>query len=389
MGRFKDQDMEVKEMRCCIFAIIACLLLAALSPATGTATIATNMPAPLVRNGETWVPLRFLTHWLGGKVSGTQASVRIALGTHGLILTPPRVFQQGNVLYVQLRPFVESLGVPMAWAPATQQVTLTRPTTGAQLIFAVSDPDTTISPASPTARQGVHAVWEVTQPLFLGSVRDGTPVKDAEAPASGTRTVKLYSFRRYLGLTRVTARKGDGEEPTLTLSPRLTGDAQVFAIAGRWNALPRPPYAREQSPALRRLVADFLASKGLPAAPVKIDEVEVVDLNGDGEQETLIVGNNWTGDWDLDARTNDYGFILLARQVQGRTQTLLVDGLFYPKKQEAPLETYSLAGVLDVDGEGAEEIIVDASSSDEVGGKTAYRLRNGKLERVMEGTWQN
>ena len=56
------------------------------------------------------------------------------------------------------------------------------------------------------------------------------------------------------------------------------------------------------------------------------------DLNGDGQQATLVVGNNW----------------------------------------------HDIAGL-----DGREKIIVDVSSSDEVGGKIVYRLCNGKMEKIM------
>jgi hypothetical protein len=314
----------------------------------------------------------------------------VTLGAHTLTLQPGQTLRQGKWDYVPLKLLVDSLGVSMSLAPDTQQVTLTRPTTREQFILAVADPDRQLSPAPQSTRKGVHSVWEVTQPLYLGSVQDGKPIHDEE-PTTGSITVKLYNLRRYLGMSRLTPHNDREDHLSISLSPRLL-DAQenIIAIAGRWNALPRPAHAGDvKSPALRQLVKDLLRRKGLPTAPVKIDAVEVVDLLGDGHQQWLIVGENWNGESDMDIRKNDYGYALLAYQDNGIMQTQLIDGFFFNKKQEAPMVTYSIAGVLDIDGDGAEEIIVDVSSSDEVGGTIAYRLRNGKLEQVMENTWQD
>ena len=86
----------------------------------------------------------------------------------------------------------------------------------------------------------------------------------------------------------------------------------------------------------------------------------------------------------LMATAGDYSFVALRRLVDDKVQTQLFTGEFYPKADEnAAPSVHEVAGLLDLDGDGALEVLV-RSTYYEGGGMTVWQLQKGKLVKVLE-----
>jgi hypothetical protein len=119
----------------------------------------------------------------------------------------------------------------------------------------------------------------------------------AEAAAkalSDERTYQIYGLTQSLGQAKAGKPKPSQEDVcsdvlTVSLSPKPNKGA--IALAAPWNALPRKPRLVDPTQKVYvDAVRDFLKTKGIKQAKVKIENILRVDLEGDGEEEVLM----WT-----------------------------------------------------------------------------------------------
>ena len=120
---------------------------------------------------------------------------------------------------------------------------------------------------------------------------------------------------------------------------------------------------------------------------MQITRILRIDLEGDGEDEVLISATNYftkEGEVPMHAPARgSYSIVILRRVVAGKVQTQLVAGEVYTKADasNAP-NLYSIAAVLDLNGDGKLEVIVHSLYYE--GGETAiYRCEPEKIEAVL------
>ena len=161
----------------------------------------------------------------------------------------------------------------------------------------------------------------------------------------------------------------------------------AIGLAASWNPLPRQPKMADLT---QRVYLDatraFLESRGLKNPEVKIKQIIRVDLDGDGEEEVLISATNYLTDGDgitSSAKAGAYSCVFLRRVVKGQVRTQFVAGEFYPKAKtfNAPNE-YSVAAVLDLNGEGEMEVVV-RSAYYEGGSTSVYRCTETKVTELL------
>jgi hypothetical protein len=150
-------------------------------------------------------------------------------------------------------------------------------------------------------------------------------------------------------------------------------------VAAPWNALPRVPQMEDTNQEeLRNEVAKFLEQNKQADAPVKIAQVVRIDLEGDGIEEVIVSATNMKlkpdgaplivskaaarGGNPTDVRGNDvYSFVFLRKLVNGQPKTTLLSGEFYAVPNDGRVaEHHRLAAVLDLDGDGVQEIVTHA-----------------------------
>jgi hypothetical protein len=166
-------------------------------------------------------------------------------------------------------------------------------------------------------------------------------------------------------------------------------DDAAIGVFATWNPMPRPvKFGDTKQEVYVKAVGDILSAHGIRKPTVKITQVLRVDLDGDGEEEVLLSGTRYPtaekGSAPMAATAGSYSFVALRRVVEGKVVTQMIEGEFYPKNTEynAP-NIYEVSGVLDLDGDGRMEIILN-SAYYEGGATTVWKLGKTKLEKVME-----
>lgn len=242
-----------------------------------------------------------------------------------------------------------------------------------------------------SAAGSTDVIVAVRTGYVLGAAIDGHWLESAKGAAliKPGATFRVYDLTRELG-TATASRPESVEEPCpdtqmVKLSPEQKRGA--LALSAPWNALPRKPRSADVTqPVYVEAVREFLAQHGLKQATVKIAQILRIDLDGDGEEEVLVSATNYLtkdGRVPSSAPGGSYSFVLLRRVVAGKVKTQLVAGEFYPQNKEfnAP-NRYSVLAVLDLDGDGKMEVIVD-SAYYEGEATTVYRCTPEKIEELV------
>ena len=200
---------------------------------------------------------------------------------------------------------------------------------------------------------------------------------------------KLYSFDEPLG--ECPGGKAKACDNMATGDIDLTVDFAAcpvkkfsLAIAGPWNALPRRPKVLKNHQDFVPVVRNFLDRKGRKRAPVRIEYVHGIDLDGDGMEERIVhaLSRKEVGDH---GDPNDYSLLLLVRTVQDKPETTAISA-WWPGEQEnqGPYEIYGPIHYADANGDGVMEIFVDWTYY-EGSGIRVYTLRDGKAVETELG----
>lgn len=236
---------------------------------------------------------------------------------------------------------------------------------------------------------GTHPV--VADFFLIGGTRDGKWISGEQMRAliNGGEQYRIYNLSKYLGQGiggRVSV-EPPGETNRVEISGLPKDSSRIIAISGSWNALPRMPKVQSTNQKVyQEAVRSVLNSKGLAGAKVNVTQVIRVDLEGDGQQEVVVSATTPRNGYPQpDSRQNDYSVVLLRKIVGGKVKTLVVAGEFHPKyvSFNAP-NIYSVATVLDFDGDGAMEIAVSWSYYEGTG-VDVFSFQHGKLTRVLSG----
>jgi hypothetical protein len=149
-------------------------------------------------------------------------------------------------------------------------------------------------------------------------------------------------------------------QPHVSLETIMPG---TVGLVGRWHATPRLPNAlATDSDTYRQAVAEVLQNAGLPHPDVYLDQVLLVDLEGDGVDEVLIVASRLTvGPGLPPVAAGDYALVLLRKVVGNQviTRPLYLD--VYAQDMELAFPwRYEVVALADLNGNGRLEIVIAA-----------------------------
>ena len=248
----------------------------------------------------------------------------------------------------------------------------------------------------------LHPIVEVQNGYLFGATADGKWIKAEEAAKAlrGETTYRIYGLTQSLGEAKGGKPKPAEEEvcsDLLTVSLSSQPEKGAIALAAPWNALPPKVQILDATQQVYVDAArDFLKTKGIDKPKVKIESILRVDLDGDGEEEEVLISatNYFQKDEGAPMRSpaGSYSMVLLRRVVAGKVETQLVEGEFHPKAYpgkgtdddasfDAP-NAYKVIAVLDLDGDGKMEIVV-RSDYYEGGATTIYRCNPKKVEELL------
>jgi hypothetical protein len=237
----------------------------------------------------------------------------------------------------------------------------------------------------------IHPIVEVGTGYLLGATADGKWIKaeDALKKLEPSATYRVYSLTEALG-EQVAAKPTSIEEPcpdVYAITQEEKPEKGAIALAAPWDAQPRKVRVADTTQQVYiDAMRDFLKGRGFKEPRISIVQILRVDLDGDGEDEVLISATNYgtpRREVPFHAAPGSYSFVVLRQVVNGKVQTRLVAGEFYPppKRGDAP-NYYEVSAVLDLDGDGKMEVVVH-SGYYEGGATTIYRCGPGKIAELL------
>jgi hypothetical protein len=223
----------------------------------------------------------------------------------------------------------------------------------------------------------------------IGGYADG---RWLDSQAAGRRLVAKTSYRLFTlagEAGRASAGKASPDADVcpdvwmqkFTPAPDLK--RRAIGVNAPWEPMPRrPEQLKTDDEALVKAVARLLAAKGISSPKVRIHQACRVDLEKAGAPVEIITASHYANEAELmEALPGDYS--LVALRAAGDTSLRLVSGEFYPvKNPDAAPSIHDLAGLLDLNGDGALEILVHTAYY-EGGGMQVWQWRAGRLEQVL------
>ena len=217
--------------------------------------------------------------------------------------------------------------------------------------------------------RGLAIVWD----YLLGGTLDGkwAPADTLASYVLDGQTYQFYSFDQKLctgmgsGAEPLEDPGGFGVEMRGRPLPAGTPEGQILpqgelGISGTWNALPRKPNV--QTGGLEpygKEVAAILKKNGLGKAPVKITRVVRCDLDGDKQDEVLIVAQTVKAIPEF--KKNTYALVLFRRLIKGTVQTAIIRKQFIKENKsgeaDGPSE-YDVPFILDANGDEIMEVFL-------------------------------
>lgn len=127
----------------------------------------------------------------------------------------------------------------------------------------------------------------------------------------------------------------------------------------KWKPVPRVPQEIGLTNAVyKKVIADYLKTKGIVKTVIKLTQAFRVDLEGDGTDEVLLTATYYKGGLDASPTRGDYSVILLRKTVGKTVVNHMIAGDFITKSSDfsAPSE-YKLSAIADLNGDGKMEIV--------------------------------
>ena len=230
---------------------------------------------------------------------------------------------------------------------------------------------------------------------FMGGANNGNILKAEELAKkfSGPMEYRLYSLDGAgETATAVALPVNEGSEGEcadlwrheMAFDPRKAGrfSAALFPANPGRNPLPEVLESlKTPQPEHVALVTAFLKRRNVATPDVRIVQTVRTDLDGDGHDDWIINAVRHQPD---KARKGDYSIILVLRGLESGTRTYIVQDEVTLDDSPYPsiLWVNKIVSVLDVDGDGAYEIILTGAYI-YGGGWEVIRFQDGSFEHVL------
>lgn len=165
-------------------------------------------------------------------------------------------------------------------------------------------------------------------------------------------------------------------------TPIKTPANLAVGSSAKWNVFPRKPqniYLKGTT--YQKSVADVLRERGLTKVPVNLKQTVLVDLDGDGTEEVLLVANRSAKDAEESPSVGTYSVFVIRKIVGGKVQNIVVGANVLAKKSDYFDGNYTFSGVADLNGDGKLEIIAEVTGYEENSIKV-FELKGGKISEI-------
>ena len=173
----------------------------------------------------------------------------------------------------------------------------------------------------------------------------------------------------------------------LSLTSQTTSGVRQHAIGvhAPWDPMPRKSRASSLTQEVYvQAMKALLNDQGIERPEVTLTQLLRVDLDGDGTDEVLTTATRYLASIvPSTPRAGDYSVVTLRTVIGTKVETQLVSGEVYPKGDlNAAPNTYEIAGLLDLNGDGTLEVLIRTSYY-EGGGMTVWQMQKGVLVQVL------
>jgi hypothetical protein len=219
--------------------------------------------------------------------------------------------------------------------------------------------------------QGFDGAPDLLSVVVDGQFREG---EEAAKRLKGGESYRVVSGTGALGQAKggkaVSAGEPCASNYSVALTPKPTNARWWIATTAPWNLQPRPVTALDtKNPTYVSVVSDYLEQAGLPNADVQIKRLWRVDLEGDKQDEVIIVARKFAEHDDplfppVNGQQGDYSVVLVRKIVGGRLETidLGTDVTLEnpdPNSSNPPnlANQYDVPLVMDLNGDGRMELV--------------------------------
>ncbi len=174
------------------------------------------------------------------------------------------------------------------------------------------------------------------------------------------------------------------QKVTTEIAPEACSQ-HAIGVNAPWDPMPRQSRASSLTQEVYvQAMKAVLTGQGIERPEVRLTQLLRVDLDGDGTDEVLTSATRYhVSDVPSAPRDGDYSVVTLRSVMGTQVQTQLVGGEVYAKADlNAAPNTYEIAGLLDLNGDGTLEVLI-RSSYYEGGGMAVWQMQKGKLVQVL------
>ena len=239
-------------------------------------------------------------------------------------------------------------------------------------------------------KNDLHVIVEAKEECVIGGVQNGRWVaaEKIEKSIKAPLKLELYTISDHKPLTFVSEDAECHSEWKPQTGAELKGGVAIQSPT--WNPLPRTPRPIDaHDPAYVNVIRNILASAGLKNPHVNIIEGYKIDLDGDGQDEAVIVASSFQqGVSELSGIPHqtvpgDYALVIVRKIVAGKVRNIfLVKDIRRGTDQGGLPRGYHISAIADLNGDGRMEIAMysayyEGSSSD------IFELNGTKLTAVL------
>ena len=260
---------------------------------------------------------------------------------------------------------------------------------------------TITSVVSAAAQRKIVPIIETKIGGLLGGVQNGKYL-DAETTVKAVRAEEnysVYSFdqtvSRWLKLKNP-AKFCPDDFYNLDFPDAESGELEKGGTAlgdgFDWNPLPRRSQPiRLDHAEYKRIVGDFLRTRGIAKPIVTLTQAVRIDLEGDGKDEVLLAATRFVPYTEKDRKKkfDEYSVVLLRKIVNGRPQTIFLAGdVLLKNPYDYDASRNSVSSILDLNGDGRLEIVV-YQDYDERRAVKVFEILRGKASPIKQLSVEN
>ncbi len=223
--------------------------------------------------------------------------------------------------------------------------------------------------------------------LFDGTIEDLSLIKPADYDQGGEFDNCPNHFAINLSGKNSDEEFSEGELETI--SNKMERGGVALGKGFDWKPQPR---SFEQiglnNAEYKKIFGDFLLAKKIAKHELKLKQAVRVDLDGDGQNEVLLVASRYFPYTEKDGKKafDEYSVVLLRKIINGKVQTIFVTGEFYPKNTgDYDGNFFEISSILDLNGDGKMEVVI-YSSYYEGSSSSVFDLNGSKPTEIKQLT---